>query len=372
MAQYDFGVLDPYVVDGVQLADALNDWRDAMYSMQRGSSRPAFVVPGQMWINDAAGSTNWIINFYVSPSLGDVALYYANMTTGVLTLGVSPPPPDLSGYMPKIGGIFTGAIQVPAVSTPTNDETVATTRFVKDLAYAPLASPALTGNPTAPTATAGDSDTSIATTAFVAAAVAAAIASAGFKTGDGKLTWDDTAPTGWIKIDDGSIGDGSSSATTRANADTAALFTLLWTKMSNTICPVSGGRGGSAAADFAAHKRLTIPLTLGRAIAVSGAGSGLTVRTLGSVFGEEGHTLTSSEQASMSGNVTINTSGVSNPGLGYFNGSSYSPLVLTAVDGGVGTGSPAPVPELKSNFTGGGNPHNNVQPSSFWNVMVKL
>lgn len=35
---------------------------------------------------------------------------------------------------------------------------------------APLASPALTGNPTAPTASPGDSDTSIATTAFVAAA----------------------------------------------------------------------------------------------------------------------------------------------------------------------------------------------------------
>lgn len=32
---------------------------------------------------------------------------------------------------------------------------------------APLASPALTGNPTAPTPTAGDNDTSIATTAFV-------------------------------------------------------------------------------------------------------------------------------------------------------------------------------------------------------------
>lgn len=41
-------------------------------------------------------------------------------------------------------------------------------------AFAPLASPAFTGNPTAPTPTAGDSDTSIATTAFVTAAVATA------------------------------------------------------------------------------------------------------------------------------------------------------------------------------------------------------
>ncbi len=40
---------------------------------------------------------------------------------------------------------------------------------------APLASPALTGNPTAPTATLGDNDTSVATTAFVAAAIAALV-----------------------------------------------------------------------------------------------------------------------------------------------------------------------------------------------------
>lgn len=39
-------------------------------------------------------------------------------------------------------------------------------------AYAPLASPAFTGDPTAPTATFGDNDTSISTTAFVQAALA--------------------------------------------------------------------------------------------------------------------------------------------------------------------------------------------------------
>jgi hypothetical protein len=44
---------------------------------------------------------------------------------------------------------------------------VGTTLSIDLSAYAPLASPALTGNPTAPTPTAGDNDTSIATTAFV-------------------------------------------------------------------------------------------------------------------------------------------------------------------------------------------------------------
>ena len=40
-------------------------------------------------------------------------------------------------------------------------------------AYAPINSPALTGNPTAPTPSPGDNDTSIATTEFVQASVAA-------------------------------------------------------------------------------------------------------------------------------------------------------------------------------------------------------
>ncbi|MGH8908859.1 MAG: hypothetical protein ACRD0K_20790 [Egibacteraceae bacterium] len=45
-----------------------------------------------------------------------------------------------------------------------------------DAEKAPLASPALTGNPTAPTQTAGNNSTRLATTAFIQAAVAAAIA----------------------------------------------------------------------------------------------------------------------------------------------------------------------------------------------------
>jgi hypothetical protein len=56
---------------------------------------------------------------------------------------------------------------------------------------APLASPALTGNPTTPTPNAGDSDTSIASTAFVQTAIAAA------DTGSGSATWAANAQTVW-------------------------------------------------------------------------------------------------------------------------------------------------------------------------------
>jgi hypothetical protein len=74
-----------------------------------------------------------------------------------------------------------------------------------------------------------------------------------------------TAPSGWIKANGQTIGNASSGATNRANADTEALFTVLWNDHDNTILPIqtSSGtattRGVSAAADFAANKRLPVP-----------------------------------------------------------------------------------------------------------------
>lgn len=72
------------------------------------------------------------------------------------------------------------------------------------------------------------------------------------------------APTGWIKANGGTIGSASSGASTRANADTEALFTELWaTAAADLPIYTSAGtlstRGASAAADFAANKRLTVP-----------------------------------------------------------------------------------------------------------------
>ena len=55
----------------------------------------------------------------------------------------------------------------------TNGVLVHPTNFISANGIAPLASPALSGNPTAPTATVGDNDTSISTTAFVTAAIEA-------------------------------------------------------------------------------------------------------------------------------------------------------------------------------------------------------
>lgn len=100
----------------------------------------------------------------------------------------------------------------------------------------------------------------------------------GFSTGDAKLTFKTVADPEFVMANDGSIGNGSSGATTRANADTEALFTLLWNNITDAWCPVydSAGakvaRGANAAADFAANRRLRLSRVLGRSIAVAGLG----------------------------------------------------------------------------------------------------
>lgn len=93
----------------------------------------------------------------------------------------------------------------------------------------------------------------------------------GFLTGDVKITWRKTADPGWVLTDDGTIGSASSGATNRANADTQALYTLLWDNYSDALAPVIGGRGASAAADFAANKPIRLLRVAGRAIACRGS-----------------------------------------------------------------------------------------------------
>lgn len=157
-----------------------------------------------------------------------------------------------------------------------------------------------------------------------------------FTTGDVKLTLKTTADTGWVLMDDGTIGDASSSATTRANADTENLFTLLWNNTADAQCAVSGGRGANAAADFAAHKTLALPKALGRALATYGSGSGLTARALALTTGTETHTLTSAETTAT---FNLNVNG----------------------------GSQFTVPTQ-----GTSDPHQNMQPTLFLNTMIKL
>lgn len=80
------------------------------------------------------------------------------------------------------------------------------------------------------------------------------------------------SPQGWVRANGRTIGNGASGGTERANSDTETLFSLLWNSYTNSILAVqdSSGtpttRGGSAAADYAANRRLPLPDFRGRSL----------------------------------------------------------------------------------------------------------
>lgn len=203
-----------------------------------------------------------------------------------------------------------------------------------------------------------------------------------FSTGDGKLTLKTSADPGWVMMNDTSIGSASSGATGRANADTEDLYTLLWTNIADAWAPVATGRGASAAADFAANKAMTLPRQLGRALVIAGAGSGLTARTLGAYLGSEDavtvtHTHTGSsdahthrEYASALGagpSPASYGSGSGGPVVGGILLSAVADTEQGELHTGSGGGGSLTIANAGEAATG-----KNMQPSSFWNVMVKL
>ncbi|MCK1742179.1 hypothetical protein IVA80_15245 [Bradyrhizobium sp. 139] len=257
-----------------------------------------------------------------------------------------------------------------------------------------LATGVLLGRQTAGVGDAEEIPCSAAAAQVLAAAdIAAILAVLGVSaptTGDARLTLK-TAPTsGWVMLDDGTIGNATSGAGNRAHADTQALFTLLYNApFTDASAPVTTTAGtattraaqGTAAAAYAAGCRVALPKQLGRTfIAAGAAGTGLTARTLGTTGGEETHALVAGEiptitsSGSMSGTMTGSTSSVATGSSGSSTGGggfacvgavSFS-AASVSVSGTV-TGS------VTSTGTGGASPaHNNMQPWAAWNVMVKL
>lgn len=172
-----------------------------------------------------------------------------------------------------------------------------------------------------------------------------------FRTGDIKTSLSSSAPLGWIPMNDGSIGNVSSGATTRANKDTFQLYKTIWDGVIDAWAPVSTGRGATAIADFIANKTLTLPLSLGRAMAGAGAGAGLTSRALGQNSGAE----------------TVSLTGANLPVGTPFN-------TVTSGSQSVGGSGVTNVPANGTNgYTqGSGTAVSIVQPTSFMNVFIKL
>jgi microcystin-dependent protein len=132
-----------------------------------------------------------------------------------------------------------------------------------------------------------------------------------YNTGDFILAGKNGTRTGAVRCNGRSIGNAASGATERANADCEDLFAYLWDNYRDAEAAVSGGRGATAAADFAANKRISLPDLRGghivgfgdmgntdsarlSAAPITGTGSGLLA---GSQLGANTHTLTEAQIA---------------------------------------------------------------------------
>lgn len=199
-----------------------------------------------------------------------------------------------------------------------------------------------------------------------------------FKTGD--VLWLDVTGTraGWVRDNGRTIGSSVSGGTERANADCEALFLFLYAAYSDTICPVTGGRGASAAADWAANKPIQLPDKRGyipgglddmgnsAANRLTGVpvGSG-TVTSAGSKVGGATHTLLTAE-------IPAHSHGVTDPGHthapltgGNFHKDANGTNVVNAtINNATQTGDPTTASAttgITINNAGGGGVHNNTQ-----------
>ncbi|CAB4187740.1 hypothetical protein UFOVP1157_60, partial [uncultured Caudovirales phage] len=187
-----------------------------------------------------------------------------------------------------------------------------------------------------------------------------------------------TAPTGWVRGNGRTIGNASSSATERANADTEDLFSFLWDNFANGQCAVSTGRGTSAEADYAANKTIALPDLRGRAFfglddmggaAASRLGTVITSQTTnGASGGTETVALTGDQLATHThdlGNHTHAVTGNTGSHTHTFttsNSGTHTHSISTAVTGATSAGNGVNSVGLNSAGTstdGGGN-HNHT------------
>lgn len=167
-----------------------------------------------------------------------------------------------------------------------------------------------------------------------------------FSTGD--ELWKKIGGTrvGWVRQNALTIGSATSGASERANADCNALFLYLWNNYPNTKCPVVGGRGGSAAADWAANKQITLPDMRGFGNAGKDGMGAARANRIADTDVTSGGTDTGDTDAAFGGADVVAIGQANLPNIGVsFSGTQISNLGFTATInqtslGGGGVGSP--------------------------------
>lgn len=207
----------------------------------------------------------------------------------------------------------------------------------------------------------------------------------------GDFTWQPVsgARAGWVRANARTIGSATSGASERANADCENLFLFLWTTFSDTLCPVTSGRGGSAAADWAANKKIAVLDMRGvGGVGLADMGNSDSTRldsvtfavgdktTAASICGEALHTLSTAELA-----AHTHVAHVTDPGHTHTTDKSLANLssIGLGVAGGSGAiNNTATIQSATTGITvsndnaGSGTAHNNMQPSRTGSWYVRL
>jgi hypothetical protein len=199
-----------------------------------------------------------------------------------------------------------------------------------------------------------------------------------FSTGDVKLTIKAVADTGWILCDNSTIGNIGSGATYTGSLY-QALYTLMWNNIADTWAPVTGGRGASAAADWAGLKKMTLLWMTGRALGVAGSGGSLTTRALGQYVGVESEALTLAQLP-----TGITSNGTNNIAVDSTTSNTATGSIISSdVVGGAARQFGSDGANVTIHSTGvnnisvtsnntSGAVHSLMQPTLFLNAMIKL